>query len=116
MRISDWSSDVCSSDLHLGVTGRNLRSAVRRSGEQMPSSSARVIARTVALVVAVVLASAAPASADPAGPSDFRSEVTGISQATEGVDAEQRGGDSFLAPTVSEGTEVIVEGELGGAT
>src|SRR3546814_9423334 len=76
----------------------------------MPSSSARVIARTVALVVAVVLASAAPASADPAGPSDFRSEVTGISPATEGVDAEIRGGDSFLELTVSEGIEVIVEG------
>src|SRR3546814_16610425 len=101
MRISDWSSDVCSSDLHLGVTGRNLRSAVRRSGEQMPSSSARVIARTVALVVAVVLASAAPASADPAGPSDFRSEVTGISPATEGVDAEIRGGDSFQIGSAS---------------
>src|SRR3546814_16523419 len=76
----------------------------------MPSSSARVIARTVALVVAVVLASAAPASADPAGPSDFRSEVTGISPATEGVDAEIRGGDSFLELTVSEGIAVIVEG------
>src|SRR3546814_14260063 len=76
----------------------------------MPSSTARVIARTVALVVAVVLASAAPASADPAGPSDFRSEVTGISPATEGVDAEIRGGCSFLELTVSEGIEVIVEG------
>src|SRR3546814_17781865 len=72
--------------------------------------SGLVIARTVALVVAVVLTSAAPASADPAGPSDFRSEVTGISPATEGVDAEIRGGDSFLELTVSEGIEVIVEG------
>src|SRR3546814_20355922 len=110
MRISDWSSDVCSSDLHLGVTGRNLRSAVRRSGEQMPSSSARVIARTVALVVAVVLASAAPASADPAGPSDFPSEVMGMRPATAAADAEIPAGASFPLLPYSAGIEEKVNG------
>ena len=36
------------------------------------------LARLVAVSLGVVLVTAAPAGADPAGPSDFRSEVTGI--------------------------------------
>ncbi len=60
-----------------------------------------------------VVAAAAPAAADAAGPSDFRSEVTGIVPAVEGVEAEIRGGDSFLELTVDEGHTVIVEGYTG---
>lgn len=73
---------------------------------------ARVV-RLVALAVGLIVATAAPAAADAAGPSDFRSEVTGIVPDVDGVQAEIRGGDSFLELTVEEGHTVIVEGYQG---
>jgi hypothetical protein len=75
-----------------------------------------VVRRLLVLVVAVLglaVVTAAPAAADPAGPSDFRSEVTGLEPAVEGVTASIRGGDSFLELTVTEGTEVLVAGYAG---
>ena len=66
-----------------------------------------------ALATGLVLLSAGPALADAAGPGDYRSEVTGIVPASEGVDAEIRGGDSFLELTVEPGHTVIVEGYSG---
>lgn len=69
--------------------------------------------RLVAIALGLVVVTAAPAAADPAGPSDFRSEVTGLSPDVEGVKAEIRGGDSFLELTVAEGHTVIVEGYSG---
>jgi len=71
------------------------------------------IARTLAVALGLVVVTAAPAAADAAGPSDFRSEVTGIVPAVDGVHAEIRGGDSFLELTVDEGHTVIVEGYQG---
>lgn len=56
---------------------------------------------------------AAPASADPAGPSDFRSRVTGIVPEVDGVHAEIRGGDTFLEVSVDRGHEVVVAGYTG---
>jgi hypothetical protein len=56
---------------------------------------------------------ASPAGADPAGPSDYRSEVTGIVPAVKGVHAEIRGGDSFLEVSVERGHEVVVSGYTG---
>lgn len=79
-------------------------------------SLARLAARAAAVVVAAVaalVATAGPAGADPAGPSDFRSEVTGIEPAVEGVEARIRGGDSFLELEVAEGVEVVVAGYQG---
>jgi hypothetical protein len=69
--------------------------------------------RTVALALGLIVVTATPAAADAAGPSDFRSEVTGIVPAVDGVKAEIRGGDSFLELTVDEGRTVIVEGYTG---
>jgi hypothetical protein len=71
------------------------------------------LARLVAASLGLVLVTAAPAAADPAGPSDYRSEVTGIVPEVEGVQAEIRGGDAFLQLTVDEGRTVIVEGYEG---
>jgi hypothetical protein len=71
------------------------------------------LARILALALGLVVVTAAPAAADAAGPSDFRSEVTGIVPAVEGVEAEIRGGDSFLELTVDDGLTVIVEGYTG---
>ena len=72
-----------------------------------------LIARLLAVVAALLVAGASPAMADPAGPSDFRSEVTGIVPAADGVEAEVRGGDAFLEVRVDEGHEVLVEGYSG---
>jgi hypothetical protein len=69
--------------------------------------------RALMIGAALVTAAAAPAGADAAGPTDFRSEVTGIEPATDVVSAEIRGGDSFLELTVDEGHTVIVEGYQG---
>ncbi|MCB0970529.1 MAG: hypothetical protein KDA97_03270, partial [Acidimicrobiales bacterium] len=66
--------------------------------------------RAVAALGVVVVASvpAAPAAADPARPTDQRSEVTGASPALpDGVTARVVGGDAFLELTV-DGHEVIV--------
>ena len=69
--------------------------------------------RLVAVTLGLVVITAGPAAADPAGPSDFRSEVTGLSPEVGGVTAEIRGGDSFLELTVAAGRTVIVEGYSG---
>jgi hypothetical protein len=73
----------------------------------------RTVLRSLLLGLLVVVAAASPASADPAGPSDYRSEVTGILPAVDGVDAEIRGGDAFLELTVADGHTVVVEGYSG---
>jgi hypothetical protein len=61
----------------------------------------------------LVMLTAAPAAADPAGPSDFRSEVTDVTPTAPGVHAEIRGGDTFLEITVDRGHEVVVEDYVG---
>ncbi len=71
------------------------------------------IARSLLFSVVLLVAAAGPAGADPAGPSDFRSDVTGIEPSVEGVDATIRGGDSFLELTVEPGHAVVVEGYSG---
>jgi len=81
-------------------------------GRAMIGAMSRLL-RVVALAVGLLLVSAGPAGADAAGPSDFRSEVTGIVPEVDGVQAEIRGGDSFLEITVDEGHTVIVEGYEG---
>ncbi|MGK2948310.1 MAG: hypothetical protein ACSLFP_07035 [Acidimicrobiales bacterium] len=75
-----------------------------------------VVRSTLALVVvvaALLVGGAAPAAADPAGPSDYRSVVTGIEPSVEGVSPSIVGGDSFLELTVDEGLELIVLGYTG---
>jgi hypothetical protein len=63
-----------------------------------------------AVVVACVLGSAAPASADPARPTNYESTVTRIEPATDVVTVEVVGGDSFLHLRVEPGHEVVVYG------
>lgn len=78
----------------------------------MIGAMARLL-RLVPVAFSIIVATATPAAADAAGPSDYRSEVTGIVPAVDGVQAEIRGGDSFLELTVDEGHTVIVEGYQG---
>lgn len=70
-----------------------------------------VVAILVMAALPVLLAG--PASADPAGPTDYRSEVVLVEPAHPGLDLVMIGGDSFLQLTVSAGTEVMVIGYQG---
>jgi hypothetical protein len=65
--------------------------------------------------VATALGLALPgtAAADPAGPTDYRSEVVGISPDTATIDVSIAGGDSFVVIDVHPGTEVFVLGYQG---
>jgi hypothetical protein len=85
----------------------------RRALTATRGRSARALGGALAGGVGIVLLTAAPAAADPAGPSDFRSEVTGIVPALDGVTAEIRGGDAFLEITVDAGHTVVVSGYSG---
>ncbi len=78
-----------------------------------PIRRSRLVVRTLGLVALVLLGTASPAAADPAGPSDFRSEIIAITPEVDGVEAEIKGGDSFLQLTVAEGIEVEVPGYEG---
>ena len=73
----------------------------------------RLVTRSVGFAAVLLVAGASPAMADPAGPSDFRSEVTGIVPDLDGIEAEVRGGDAFLEVHVDEGHEAVVEGYAG---
>jgi len=56
------------------------------------------------------VATSSPVAADPAGPTDYRSEVVEIIPATESVRARIIGGDSFIELEVDPGVEVVVLG------
>jgi hypothetical protein len=64
----------------------------------------------VALGTVLAILPASMASADPAGPTDYRSEVTEIIPATTEITAQVVAGDSFLKIEVLPGAEVIVKG------
>ena len=69
----------------------------------------RSLVATVAAVAALV-AVPSVAHADPAAPTDYRSEVVAVAPDTPSIDVEVVGGDSFLQLTVQPGTEVVVTG------
>ncbi len=62
------------------------------------------------LAVALVVAAASPAAADPAAPTNYSSTVRSIEPATDAVHASVVGGDAFLELRVARGHEVIVAG------
>ncbi len=64
----------------------------------------------IAVAIPIALGIGSPVAADPAGPTDYRSEVTEITPPTETVDARIIGGDSFIELEVEPGVEVIVLG------
>lgn len=72
----------------------------------------RRIATVVVLAVAV-LGVAAPAGADPAGPTDFQNEILRVEPAPEGVEFSIVGGDAFLRAEVEPGVELVVMGYFG---
>jgi hypothetical protein len=62
----------------------------------------------------VLVVTAAPASADPAKPGDYRSVVTHVDPPTDAVAVKVVGGDGFLDLKVKPGHDVIVNGYAGG--
>lgn len=58
----------------------------------------------------LALGVSSPAAADPAGPTDYLSEITAIEPATSSISVEVLGGDSFVQLEVENGTEVVVIG------
>lgn len=65
------------------------------------------------LGVLLALMLGGPAFADPAGPTDYRSEIVSIDPPTPTIAAEIIGGDSFLQLEAAAGTEVVVIGYQG---
>lgn len=70
-----------------------------------------ILASLVASIVA--LGAAGTAHADPAGPTDYQSEILDVQPPTSLVEFEIIGGDSFLQMTVPVGTDVQVVGYRG---
>ena len=64
----------------------------------------------IALAGGALLATPATALADPAGPTDFVTEIVAIEPPTEGFEASIVGGDAFVRLVVEPGHEVIVHG------
>jgi hypothetical protein len=61
----------------------------------------------------MVLVSAAPAAADPPGPTDYQSSIAAVVPAVAGVEATMIGGDAFLQIEVDPGIQVVVLGYRG---
>lgn len=72
------------------------------------------LARVVLGACALVVLTAAPASADPAKPGDYRSTVTRTEPTVPGITVKVVGGDGFLDLTVQSGHDVTVLGYAGG--
>lgn len=70
----------------------------------------RVALTTAALAGGLMLATPAPAFADPAGPTDFRTEIVAVRPPTDALTATIEGGDAFVRLAVEPGHEVIVLG------
>ncbi|MEL6890355.1 MAG: hypothetical protein AAFP84_02060 [Actinomycetota bacterium] len=72
-----------------------------------------LLVRRVLTALAIALAAMLPsdvAFADPAGPTDYLTEVVSIEPPTDVVDVRILGGDSFVELVVTPGTEVLVNG------
>lgn len=67
----------------------------------------------VLLVLGWLLVDVTAAAADPPGPTDYLSEVTEIDPATDSIQVEIVGGDSFVVLSVAPGVEVDVVGYSG---
>ena len=77
----------------------------------MPSG-AKFVAGILAAIV-LTLIPAGPVLADPAGPTDYRSEIIAVDPPTPKISLAILGGDSFVELTVEAGTEAVVIGYRG---
>jgi hypothetical protein len=67
----------------------------------------------LALGAGLVPLTAAPAAADPPAPTDYRSEVTSVEPAADGLEVTVVGGDGFLQVDVAQGHTLAVPGYSG---
>ena len=93
-----------------GTAPRPAGAPRRRGSVQFVSTRAGA-----ALVIGVLLllATAPRAMADPAGPTDYRTDIIGIEPDVDGIAATVIGGDSFIELTVDPGVDVMVIGYRG---
>lgn len=84
-----------------------LRSVTSRRADR-PTMRQRLTAGFV--VVVAMLGVGATAFADPAGPTDYESEIVSIEPPTDSITVEILGGDSFVQLTVQQGTEAVLNG------
>jgi hypothetical protein len=63
--------------------------------------------------LAIVVASATPAAADPPRPTNYESVITSVTPAVNGLEAQVVGGDSFMSLRVHDAAEVVVLGYEG---
>lgn len=75
--------------------------------------AASVSAVALAATAVALLAGPGTALADPAGPTDYDSEVVGLDPERASIDVEIVGGDSFVLLDVEPGVEVMVLGYRG---
>lgn len=69
----------------------------------------RIASRFLAALAVTLVVGAAPAAADPAEPTNFRSTITSVEPQPEGLTLSIVGGDSFLRVEVAEGHTLVVE-------
>lgn len=71
---------------------------------------------TAGLTLGLLTAAPTAAVADPAGPTDYQSQVTGVEPPVDGLEVEVLGGDAYVQVTAPAGSSVTVpgyeEGEL----
>lgn len=75
------------------------------------STTTRILTSLFLLLI-LLLGSARPAFADPPGPTNFRTEVTGVEPGVEGIEVEVLGGDSYLQLTAID-VDVLLRGYVG---
>lgn len=75
--------------------------------------AAVVVALITAATALVALAAPGTASADPAGPTDYESEIVEVRPDPAGISVAIAGGDSFVVLEVEPGLEVLVPGYRG---
>lgn len=78
----------------------------------MTPRGAKIVAGILAAIV-LTLIPAGVVLADPAGPTDYRSEVIAVEPPTPGISLAVLGGDSFVQLTVDAGIEAVVIGYRG---
>src|SRR3546814_14432969 len=94
MRISDWSSDVCSSDLKIRIADTVVKTAVQPSIERAQLSAPPALASAAP--------PAPPATSPPAeSPSPAASEKPATPQATPNRPEERRVGKECVSPVRS---------------
>jgi hypothetical protein len=73
----------------------------------------KLASRIVVVAVAALLLGAAPAAADPARPTDYRSTIDSVTPEVEALDLSIVGGDSFLRAEVEPGHTLLILGYEG---